>query len=349
MSARTKLQRVLNPDGTLKSNDPNEAHDPDIGSLLVKQFSDGTQEQKLRDTARLVDTTLFRAYMFSSPSLAGPLFRIDNFCDPDVVQEKLIETGRYNDLVDFFHGKHLHRQALQLLQKFGQADGDNLSASQLAGPQRTVAYLQNLQPEMLDLILEFSKWPLKTNPDLGMEVFLADTENAETLPRGKVLKFLEGIDRNLAIRYLEHIIHELNDTTPDFHQKLVESYIEHLKVNDFGSEEERNSWNEKTTDFLRTSSNYQAYKALGQLSKDGTTFSLGIPQRCVYPLTRPMQTQTCTKPELLCLATWVSTSRPWMFMYSSSGTLRKLRSKLPLQCHLNSVLIDILGIATESI
>ena len=246
----------------------------------MKQSSHENQEQELRDTARLVDTTLFRAYMFSSPSLAGPLFRIDNFCDPDVVREKLIETGRYNDLVDFFHGKHLHRQALELLQKFGQAEGENEPAPQLIGPQRTVAYLQNLHPDMIDLILEFAEWPLKKDPNLGMEVFLADTENAETLPRGKVLEFLEGIDQKLAVRYLEHIVHELNDTTPDFHQRLVESYIGRLKANDFTSEAEQKMWNEKTLEFLRTSNNYQAYKALGQLSKDGKLCLVGASNKC---------------------------------------------------------------------
>ena len=275
VSARTKLQRFLNPDGTLKHADPDQGHQPEIGSLLVKQPSNENQEQELCDTAKLVDTTLFRAYMFSSPSLAGPLFRIDNFCDPNVVKEKLTEAARYNDLVDFFYGKHLHRQALELLQKFGQAEGENESAPQLVGPQRTVAYLQNLRPDMIDLILEFAEWPLKKEPELGMEVFLADTENAETLPRGRVLEFLEDVDKTLAIRYLEHVIHELNDTTPDFHQRLVESYIERLKANDFVSEGEQKTWNEKILEFLRSSNNYQAYKVLGQLSKDGTLCLLG--------------------------------------------------------------------------
>ena len=309
VSARTKLQRLLNPDGTLKNNNLTEAHRPEIGSLLVKQRPHETQEQGLLETARLVDTTLFRAYMFSSPSLAGPLFRIDNFCDPDVVKEKLEETGRYNDLVDFFHGKHLHRQALELLQKFGHDEGENESALQLSGPQRTVAYLQNLPPETTDLILEFAQWPLKEDPELGMEVFLADTENAETLPRGKVLNFLERIDKKFAIRYLEHIIHELIDTTTDFHQRLVESYIERLREDDFESEEQRKLWKEKTLEFLRTSSNYQAYKALGHLSKDGTRILLQRPKHCSLPLIRQLQTQIFTKRELLCSATWASTSR----------------------------------------
>ena len=274
MSTRTKLQRYLNTDGSLKGNEAapigglSESLDAEVDDWINKQDPIKDKAQQLRDIAKLVDTTLFRAYMYASPSLAGPLFRIDNFCDPDVVNEKLLETNRYNDLVDFFYGKKLHKQALDLLKSFGDRDEAGEAAPQLFGPGRTVAYLQNLPPEMIDLILDFARWPLERDRDLGMEVFLADTENAETLPRAKVLDFLQGINAKLAVRYLEHIIHELNDATPTFHQRLADTYIEGLKSDDFESEDQRNHWKEKTLAFLRDSKNYQAYKTLKQLSSD---------------------------------------------------------------------------------
>ena len=270
VSARTKLQRYLNSDGTLKEliqdkpNNGSQASQREVQALLLKRASASSEEQRaeLVATAKLVDTTLFRAYMFASPSLAGPLFRIDNFCDPEVVNEKLIETGRYNDLVDFFYGKKLHRQALELLKRFGEKDGEDETAPQLVGPNRTVTYLQNLPPEMIDLILRFAEWPLRKNPQLGMEIFLTDSETAEALPRQRVLDFLQDIDGSLAVSYLEHIIHELDDTTPSFHQRLVETYIEGLKSRTFTDQEEEDKWRENTLAFLRTSRYYQAYRAL---------------------------------------------------------------------------------------
>ena len=265
------MKKVLDSNGQLKEDAMDRLPTTEIASLLAKQsYDDSTDHQQLLETARLVDTTLFRAYMFVSPSFAGPLFRIDNFCDPDVVNEKLIEAGRYNDLVDFFYGKRLHKQALDLLKRFGE-NKEEQSTSQLAGPQRTVAYLQNLPPDMIDLILEFAEWPLRKDPKLGMEIFVADTENAETLPRPKVLHYLQNIDRDLAVKYLEHIIHELDDLTPDFHQRLVNIYIENLRADIFSDDIERNRWREKTHDFLKTSREYQPYKALGLLPKDGKT------------------------------------------------------------------------------
>lgn len=270
VSARTKMKKVLDPDGNVKADALEVLPNGEIGSLLAKKsFDVSADRERLLETAKLVDTTLFRVYMFVSPSFAGPLFRIDNFCDPEVVNEKLIEAGRYNDLVDFFYGKKLHRQALELLRKFGESDEENEAVPQLSGPQRTVSYLQNLPPEMVDLILQFADWPLKKDKELGMEIFMADTENAETLPRPKVLQFLQRIDRNLAVRYLEHIIQELNDTTPEFHQRLVNVYLETLRADIFSNNSERDRWKEKTLDFLKSSKNYQPYKALGLLPKDG--------------------------------------------------------------------------------
>ena len=272
VSARTKFKKILDPDEHFKVDileGMAQKEIREIASLIGKRTLNASDDQEqLLKTAKLVDTTLFRAYMFVSPSFAGPLFRIDNFCDPDVVNERLIEAHRYNDLVDFFYGKKLHRPALELLKKFGEAEEESQYAPQLHGPRRTVAYLQNLPPEMIDLILHFAEWPLKKDPDLGMEVFMADTENAETLQRPKVLEFLQSIDEKLARTYLEHIIQELNDKTTDFHQSLLNIYIEHLKSDDFSNDNDRAAWKEKTLDFLKTSEIYHAYKALQQLSKD---------------------------------------------------------------------------------
>lgn len=283
---RRRLQRFLNPDGSVKVSDLQINGESDdisksVMSILELSMNDETADisKRLRETASLVDTTLFRAHMYATPSLAGSLFRIANFCDPDVVMEKLDETGRYNELIDFLFGKKLHRSALEHLKKFGQAEKEEESAPQLLGPQRTVTYLQNLPPEMIDLILEFAEWPLRADPDLGMEIFLADTENAETLPREKVLDFLQEIDPKLAIRYSEHVIGELNDMTPEIHQRLLLLYLDRLKFGregkgetgeaEFKNEDEWKECNQKFVEMLRSSAQYSPAKMLDRLPRDG--------------------------------------------------------------------------------
>ena len=284
---RRRFHRFIKTDGSMKVKQPlssgvaDELTDSVTKLLgLSKDDTDAEFEERLWDKARLVDTTLFRAHMFATPSLAGSLFRIANFCDPDVVVHKLKETARYNDLIEFLYGKRLHRQALELLQKFGQQSDDENEEegekvpTQLHGPKRTVGYLQHLPPDKIDIILEFAEWPLRADPDLGMDVFLADTENSETLPRLPVLEFLDRIDSNLAIKYLEHVIEELNDLTPDLHQRLLILYLRRLQKHKsgecpFANDDESSKWWAKFVGMLKSSCQYSPAKMLDCLDRDG--------------------------------------------------------------------------------
>ncbi|KAK8024938.1 vacuolar sorting protein 39 domain 1 [Apiospora arundinis] len=316
---RARLQRYIDPvTGKLKrqassSTEPSQNSMEDPFTTLLAGSADPESDQQLAETLRttfsIVDTALFRAYMYSTPALAPSLFRIANFCDPKVVNEKLLESHRYNDLVEFFNGKKLHREALTLLRRFGTASeepnghGESSAATavndahdgaaqsddplaipinpseiprQLRGPQRTVMYLQALPPDLIDLILEFAEWVLRRDPDLGMDVFLADSENAETLPRERVLKYLEDIDEKLEIRYLEHIIGELGDATPDFHNRLAELFIKVLKEGgggeQGGNEGEKAPMMDRLIKFLRESRQYSLSKAYGLIPRDDPAF-----------------------------------------------------------------------------
>jgi hypothetical protein len=281
---RVQIKRYIDTDGNLKDPLPKpagsqlEAEKPPFHFFIEESSLQGPVDwkAKLLEVAQLVDTTLFRAYMIANPSVAGSLFRLPNFCEPDVVQEKLYETGRYADLIDFLHGKKLHRQALELLEKFGKNEADEEVSPALQGPQRTVGYLQQLPPEMIDLILEYAEWPLRSDPNLGMDIFLADTENAETLPRDRVLDFLQGIDLELAVRYLEHIIEELNDANVDFHQRLVDLLLERLKKGGFEGEGEKEEWGERLLRFLKDKrAQYNRYRVFQQLPGNGMFSDLG--------------------------------------------------------------------------
>ncbi|KAI7299017.1 hypothetical protein KC315_g17807, partial [Hortaea werneckii] len=230
-------------------------------------------QAELLKTAELVDTTLFKAYMLASPTLAGPLFRLDNFCDPEVVQSSLYESDRYGDLIDFLHGKRLHRQALEMLTKFGKGEADHISEipQGMQGPERTIAYLKQLPPELFELVLEYVQWPIDEAPETGMEVFTADTDNADKLPRDKVLKFLGEKSTKLEKEYLEHVINELSDQTSDFHQRLIDLYLEQLKSSST-STESKEELKTVLEDFLRNSKVYHKAHTFRQLPQDGATF-----------------------------------------------------------------------------
>ncbi|CAG9956159.1 unnamed protein product [Clonostachys rosea f. rosea IK726] len=272
---RARLQRLIDPaTGKLKpASKTSTGTEIDVEEFLRLSQTDDEkkQEAELQKTFRIVDTALFRAYMFSSPTLAGSLFRLPNFCDPDVVNEKLLEHSRYNELIDFFKGKKLHKEALDLLKKFGTATKPDPAAPTLHGPDRAIWYLEGLPPSEIDLILEHAKWVLEENPEYAMEIFTGDTENAETLPRDKVLAFLREQGPQLEAQYLAHVIEEMGDMTPDFHNRLVELYVQNLAKKARGEDWDKEM--ERFMKFLRESRQvYSLTKAFGLIPRDDPAF-----------------------------------------------------------------------------
>lgn len=51
----------------------------------------------------------------------------------------------------------------------------------------------------------------------------------ENLPRDKVLNFLMEGFKELAIPYLEHIIDVWDDKSPEFHNVLIQLYLERVQ------------------------------------------------------------------------------------------------------------------------
>ncbi|KTG46582.1 hypothetical protein cypCar_00004401 [Cyprinus carpio] len=61
------------------------------------------------------------------------------------------------------------------------------------------------------------------------KIFTEDLTEVETLPRDKVLNFLKEGFKELAIPYLEHIIHLWDETGPEFHNVLIQLYLEKVQ------------------------------------------------------------------------------------------------------------------------
>lgn len=248
---------------------------PDFAHFVEYSQTDDqeTMRHKLVEVATLVDTTLFRAYMLVSPSLAGSLFRLDNFCSAEVVEEKLYANGRYNELVDFLWGKRLHAEALKLLEQFGKEKSSDEAMVDFRGPSRTIRYLQQLPFEQIDLILQHAEWPVQADPKSGLQIFVADTENAESLPRDKVLQFLENHGQPLVIRYLEHLIDEWDDSTSAFHDRLARLYIDSVKgdVPSSDDDTQQGDWQQKLEKLLTSSKQFDKNSTLKELPQDGKT------------------------------------------------------------------------------
>ncbi|KAF7704430.1 vam6/Vps39-like protein isoform X2 [Silurus meridionalis] len=206
-------------------------------SHLVKQLNDsdpsttspimeGTPTIKSRKKLlQIIDTTLLKCYLHTNVALVSPLLRLENnHCHVEESEYVLKKAHKYSELIILYEKKGLHQKALQVL-----LDQSTKANSPLKGHERTVQYLQRLGAENLGIIFEFSPWVLKVCPEDGLKIFTEDLTEVEMLPRDKVLDFLKDGFKELAVPYLEHIIYVWEETGPEFHNVLIQLYLERVQ------------------------------------------------------------------------------------------------------------------------
>ncbi|XP_004082797.1 vam6/Vps39-like protein [Oryzias latipes] len=262
-------------------------------SHLVKQLNDsdpsttsplmeGTPTIKSRKKLlQIIDTTLLKCYLHTNVALVSPLLRLENnHCHIEESEYILKKAHKYSELIILYEKKGLHRKALQVL-----LDQSTKANSPLKGHERTVQYLQRLGVENLGIVFEFSPWVLKLSPEDGLKIFTEDLPEVEALPRDKVLQFLKEGFEELAIPYLEHIIHVWEEQGPRFHNVLIQLYLgrvqslmkqylnslpEGVPVLPAGQESgQLGEFRSKLLSFLEVSSSYEPTSLISDFPFDG--------------------------------------------------------------------------------
>ncbi|KAF9941848.1 Vacuolar morphogenesis protein 6, partial [Modicella reniformis] len=255
--------------------------------------------QKALKMLEIVDTALLKSYVFAGGPQVGALLRNINYCNLEETETLLLkrkvggkvlpvfesamddhsslncnclifilpDSYRNRELIDFYKGKGLHRKALEHLKALHDTSEDQVVL-------QTVYYLQDLDAGHFDLILEFGTWILKIDPIVAMEIFTVERSDTGTLPRNKIISYLEKLSLDLCVMYLEHIIYELHDQTPEFHNHLLISYLAQIQRDSAShenkdSEQAVNKTRKKMLDFLNESTCYKAERILSRLPVDG--------------------------------------------------------------------------------
>ncbi|KAG0220533.1 Vacuolar morphogenesis protein 6 [Mortierella sp. GBA43] len=257
------LMRFLEEKRTWLEQDLRKAND----SLDDLSFIGQEQEDKVQRALKMldtVDTALLKSYMLIGGPQVGALLRNVNYCNMEETENLLLKHKRNRELVDFYKGKGQHRKALEHLKSIHSTPG------QMSGVLPTVHYLQDLGVEHFDLILEFGTWILEEEPLEAMKIFTDDRSEIGTLPRHKIIAYLEKLSLDLCVIYLEHIIHRLHDQTPEFHSTLLISYLAQVQRDAIaGDEESVNKTRAKMLYFLNESTFYKAERILSRLPVDG--------------------------------------------------------------------------------
>ncbi|KAG6840674.1 hypothetical protein C0991_005179 [Blastosporella zonata] len=261
---RPKLGKALEAVGITPKNQSHataplsEASIEELFSLPNAPLAMLTPEQLLR-CAQIVDTALYKSYLVIRPSLLGSLCRLPNWCEVSEVEEDLRTRQKFAELIDLYHGKKMHAQALALLRQLGEKEEeveDKLSPS--------ISYLQKLGPEHLQQIFASARWVFATDTNIAFDIFTS--EDVE-LPRQDVSIFLAGIDPKISARYLEYIIEERHEQTPAFHDRLAELYFSMaMSAKKRGDDQTRNEVYTKLLQFISSNHSYSVDRLYGALS-----------------------------------------------------------------------------------
>lgn len=135
-----------------------------------------------RQLMQIIDTTLLKCYLKVNDSLVASLLRLkNNYCHLEETERALKKAGKFAELIIFYNTKELHEKALGLLKE--QSD---IQDSTLYGTAKTVAYLQNLNTDHIDLVCKFAEPVLEKNAEDGLAIFTEDLLEVENWPRAKV-------------------------------------------------------------------------------------------------------------------------------------------------------------------
>ncbi|KAL0955078.1 hypothetical protein HGRIS_003995 [Hohenbuehelia grisea] len=232
----------------------------DLYALPDAPLSALTPEQLLR-FAQIVDTALFKSYLVINQGMLGPLCRLPNWCEVSEVEEELRAREKFAELIYLYNGKKMHPKALGLLRQLSEKETDIRDKL-----DPSISYLQKLGPEHLQHVFDGSRWVFEQDRDIAFEIF--KSEEVE-LPRPAVADFLETIDPQVCIRYLEYLIEEREEDLPEFHDRLAELYLSTtLAARKKGNEALRNELFAKLLNFIDTTDHYHIDRLYGLLSSE---------------------------------------------------------------------------------
>lgn len=175
--------------------------------------------------------------------LANALLRnAENCCLPSEVEKELKKHHRRNELVSFYEKQNRHKEALELI----------TNTETLSSRDNIINYLSKLDNTQLPLIFEYVQPMIKSaleeanNSEILHDILVlfigeitpvspsaddASTTGTIKLEPTDVYEFLNKINQDFAVRYLENIClkPELGTKQRDIHNRLVYAYCDRIK------------------------------------------------------------------------------------------------------------------------
>ncbi|XJO72776.1 hypothetical protein BDV3_003850 [Batrachochytrium dendrobatidis] len=221
-------------------------------------MSDTPTHDDVHHLSVIIDTSLLKAYLALNSPLLRSLVRVDNHCDIATAELLFNHTKKFDALIDLYFAKQLHLKALEWL-------ASNIDSKDSVVP--LAQYLKRLSLfEQMPLVFKYTPLVISKNADLGLSIFTEDRNQLSQEDRARVYEFLLDCAPLLAVKYLEHVIFDLSDTTRSFHNALAFAY---LKKTELHTVSDDTTFHTKLAEFLCFSTNYDPEAILLRMPSEG--------------------------------------------------------------------------------
>ncbi|SCU90178.1 LAME_0E07382g1_1 [Lachancea meyersii CBS 8951] len=217
--------------GTIQWSYEERAINVDLQFFLVNHH----QERSIGSLLKLVDTCIFKVYLEFNPAMLDPFTGVQNDCDFETVVEELSKNMKIQELVNFYFMRGKHDMALKLLTDLGsnvKSAHPKIIATNIK--MLVVDYLKKLPQSALPTIFEYTHWLIERFPEdskvLITSIFMNYSPHCATFNFSDVYEFIDKIDHDLSLKYLEFIVDAFDASENTVFMKLIERYLE--KVSD---------------------------------------------------------------------------------------------------------------------
>lgn len=181
----------------------------------------------IMECLKLIDTYLFKCYLFVNIKMINPFLRIQNYCDFQLVENSCQSLDLYDQLSTFYYTRKDYQSSISLLIRSNKINELVLFLQKL---------IQNDDPP-INLIFNNLKYIIVKNDDSLSEenfksIFLNDYFDYSNLNYKEILKQLEK--HNLTtyiILYLEYLIFHEHVTVSDITNRLFDYYFLDVDAN----------------------------------------------------------------------------------------------------------------------
>ncbi|EJS44373.1 vam6p [Saccharomyces arboricola H-6] len=188
----------------------------------------------------LIDTVLFKCYLYYNPPMVGPFIRVKNYCDSLVIVTELKTRHMFKDLIDFYYKRGDHEKALKFLTDLvDELESDDTDQTQRKKIEHgikilVIYYLKKLSNSQLDVLITYTDWLLQRHKESIQEIissiYFYDSQACNGRDHLRIYEYIKKYDKSLAIQYLEFAISTFRLEGNKLHTVLIKLYLENLAI-----------------------------------------------------------------------------------------------------------------------